>query len=31
MFQPDYLNRLLELGEKDAEEHAEQIEEFLTQ
>jgi NTE family protein len=31
MFQPDYLNRLIELGEKDAEENAEQIEEFLTQ
>ena len=31
MFQPDYINRLIELGEKDAEENAEQIEEFLTQ
>jgi len=31
MFQPDYLNRLIELGEKDAEENAEQIDEFLTQ
>ncbi|QMU62078.1 MAG: patatin [Gammaproteobacteria bacterium] len=31
MFQPDYLNRLIELGETDAEENAEQIEEFLTQ
>ncbi len=31
MFQPDYLNRLIELGEIDAEENAEQIEEFLTQ
>lgn len=31
MFQPDYLNRLLELGEKDAEQNAEQIEEFLSQ
>ena len=31
MFQPDYLNRLLELGEKDAEANAKQIEAFLTQ
>ena len=29
MFQPDYLNRLMELGEKDGEKNAEQIEEFL--
>ncbi|MGH1536711.1 MAG: patatin-like phospholipase family protein [Gammaproteobacteria bacterium] len=31
MFQPDYLNRLIELGEKDGEKNAEQIEEFLAQ
>ncbi len=29
MFQPDYLDRLIQLGEKDAEENADQIEEFL--
>jgi len=31
MFQRDYLNRLLELGEKDAEEHGAEIEAFLDQ
>ena len=31
MFQPDYLSRLIELGEKDAQEQAQHIEEFLTQ
>jgi NTE family protein len=30
MFQPDYLNRLIELGEQDAEQNADQIEKFLT-
>jgi NTE family protein len=30
MFQPEYLNRLIELGEQDAEQNADQIEEFLT-
>ena len=29
MFQPDYLRRLLELGEQDAEERAREIEKFL--
>ena len=29
MFQPDYLKRLIELGEKDAEQNAPQIENFL--
>lgn len=29
MFQPDYLNRLIELGEKDAENHAQEIADFL--
>ncbi len=29
MFQPDYLNRLIELGEADGEKNAAQIEEFL--
>ena len=29
MFQPDYLKRLIELGEKDAEENAPLIENFL--
>ena len=31
MFQPDYLQRLIELGEKDAEQNAQQIDTFLTQ
>lgn len=31
MFQHDYLSHLIELGEKDAEESADQIEAFLTQ
>lgn len=31
MFQPDYLSRLLELGEKDAEANAKEIDVFLTQ
>ena len=31
MFQPDYLNRLIELGEKDAETNAQEIDSFLTQ
>lgn len=30
MFQPDYLNRLIELGEKDAQQNADQIEKFLS-
>jgi len=30
MFQPDYLRRLLELGEADAEAQAERIEAFLS-
>lgn len=30
MFQPDYLNRLIELGEKDARNNAQEIEAFLT-
>jgi len=29
MFQPDYLNRLIELGERDGEKNAEKIAEFL--
>jgi len=31
MFQPDYLNRLIELGENDAKQHAQEIDEFLNQ
>ena len=31
MFQPDFLSRLLELGEKDAEDHAQEIADFLGQ
>jgi NTE family protein len=30
MFQPDYLRRLLQLGEEDAAERAQEIEQFLT-
>lgn len=30
MFQPEYLSRLIELGEQDAEENANQIKDFLT-
>ena len=29
MFQPDYLSRLIEIGEKDAEARAGEIERFL--
>jgi NTE family protein len=31
MFQQDYLTRLMEIGEADAEERAEEIERFITQ
>jgi hypothetical protein len=30
MFQPDYIEQLISTGERDAEEHADEIAEFLT-